>query len=260
MRRSFLVSLSLAILVAGAGASAALAQQKTAAKPAPAPAAPATLTAEQVLQKYVEASGGAAAYEKRKTTVMKANLSLAAMGINGTIETWSKAPNKILVVTTIPNVMTQKSVYDGTTGWASDTLNGTRALSGVELAALKREATFAADLRWKEFYKSAEMTGVEKVGDRDAYVVKLTPKDGEGSPSTRYYDAKTFELLRSDSVNEGPTGTVPISTVFSDYREVSGVRVPFRLEATMSMGSMTVQITDVQVDIPVDDAKFAKPQ
>jgi hypothetical protein len=60
-------------------------------------------------------------------------------------------------------------------------------------------------------------------------------------------------------VKEGPQGTTPVSIHLSDYREVDGVKMPFESKLTNPAFTMVFKITDVKHNVPIDDAKFAKP-
>jgi zinc protease len=260
MHRTRLAALTAAVCLGFA--AGALAQSTPAPKPATGAAAkaPKTMTAEQVLDKSVEAIGGRAALEKHTTFVMKGTMEAVGLNIKGPIEVYAKAPNKMLAVSELPGVGTSKQGYSGTVGWSNDPLSGSRELSGVELAQLKRAATFGAESQWRKLYKSAELTGTEQVGGRNTYVVKLTPAEGEGSPVLNYYDAETFLLLRSDSVQESPMGTIPVTTITSDYREIGGVKMPFVMEQQLATMTIRTTFAEMTFDVPLEDAKFDKPK
>ncbi len=215
------------------------------------------LTADQVLEKFVEATGGRQAYEKLTSFVARGTLDIPAQGIRGTIQIYAKAPNKLLVIQTVEGVGELRQGYDGQVAWSQDPFQGLREMDGVELANFKREATFNAELKWRELYEKVELIGTEKVGDHQTYVIRLTPHLGR--PITQYYDAETFLLLRQDSVYEGPQGTIPGQEYFSDYREVSGVKVPFRVVQKSSLGEAVMSLTSINPNVKIDDARFTKP-
>jgi hypothetical protein len=233
------------------------AQQAPAEKPAEKPPEKLDVTVEQVMEKSIEASGGRAAHEKITSTLAKGSVELAAQGIRGTLEVYAKAPNKRLEVTSIQGIGEFNQGYDGQVGWMQNPFQGTRELSGVELALMKREAMFNGDLKWRELYEKAELVGKEKVGDKDAYVVRLTPR--EGKPVTRYYDAQTFLLLRQDTVLEGEMGTVTGENYYSDHRDVGGVKIAFQIKQKTPIGEAVIILTEIKHNVEIDDAKFAKP-
>jgi hypothetical protein len=216
-----------------------------------------SITAEDVLEKYIQATGGREAREKITSTLTKASLEVTGQSIRGTMEIYAKAPNKVLVVQTVEGYGEVRQGYDGQMGWGQDPFQGVRELVGVELARLKREAAFYGDLKWRELYQKVELVGTEKVGEREAYLIRFTPEVGQ--PTTRYYDTQTFLLVRTDSVQEGPQGSFPVQEYPSDYRDLDGVKIPFLLTARGPAGEVVMKITEVKNNVEMDDAKFAKP-
>lgn len=215
------------------------------------------LTAEQVLEKYIEATGGRAAYEKLTSSVSKGTMEIIGQNIRGTVESYAKAPTKFLLVQVIDGIGQFLQGYDGQVGWGQDPFLGLRNLEGAELANFKREATFHAELKWRELYDKVELVGIQKVGDRNTYVIRLTPTIGK--PVTRYFDTETFLLVRSDVVSETPFGTLNMESYPSEYRVVEGVKIPFQLVMKAPSGEMLMKLTEVRYNVEIDDAKFVKP-
>ena len=244
------ILIALVALVALAAPAAAQTQERKAAP---------KLTAEQILDKFVEASGGRKALEKHKTMSVKGTIEVVGAGLSGPMETVTKAPDKVYSVVELTGFGVIRQGYDGSVGWSSDPLKGTQQLSGAELALLKREATFN-DVEWRKTWKSVELTGTQDVGGRPAYVVKLTPNPGEGGPVTNYYDAETFLVVRSEMVLETAEVTAPVVSNFSDFRTVDGVKMAFVTEQKLPTASLRTKFTEVTFDVPVDDAKFSMPK
>jgi hypothetical protein len=264
MRRLLPLLTVAAVLTAlAAGPAPAQNNRATPAKQGPAaaakPAAATALTAAQILDKSVEASGGRAAYDRYKTVVMTGKIEIPGQGLTGTLQVFSKAPNKQVTVMALGGVFNATQGFDGQTAWSSDSMQGTRVLTGVEAAVQRRTAVFGADARWRDLWQGAELAGSELVKGVDTYAVKMLPKPGEGQPVTTYFDKATFLPVRSDMVQEGPQGTIPVQSYLSDYRAVGGLKVPFTIEQQLAAVTMKVTFTDVQFDVPIDDAKFVKP-
>jgi len=215
------------------------------------------ITADRVLERFIEATGGRKAYEKLTSRVIKGTLEVAAQGIKGTIEIYSKAPDKHWEVGVIEGIGEFTRAYDGQIGWSQDPINGLRELSGVELAILKRSATFNGELKWRQLYPKVELVGKEKINEKEVYVVRLTPT--EGQPVTSYYDTASFLVVRTDMVQEGPQGNVPIESYVSDYREVNGIKIPFEIKQSIPIGTLLIKLTEVKHNLPIDDARFRKP-
>ena len=216
-------------------------------------------SAESVLDKYVEVTGGKAAYEKINSTSIKATMTIAAQGISGTVESLAKAPNKIYVAQNFAAIGKAEQAYDGQTAWSKDPLSGSRTLSGPELAQFQTEAIFNSPLKWRELYSKTEMLGVKSVDKKPAYAIQLTNKATKKT-RTEYYDTKTGLQVKSESVQESPQGVFPVETYYMDYRAVDGVKVPFKVRAVIAgQTELLSTTTEYKNNVPIDDARFTKP-
>ena len=123
-----------------------------------------------------------------------------------------------------------------------------------------RSSTFPTPLlRYKEEGARVELLGKEKAGDRDAYVLRVTPKTGPAS--RQFLDAETYLLVKSVvTVNVPQLGTTLEQTVeVSDYRDVDGVKVPYRMRSVNQVQSLTITFTKVEHNTAIEDSAFAKP-
>ena len=108
---------------------------------------PASLTADQLLEKYTQALGGDAAIAKLKSRVMKGTVTTAA-GLSLGYELYQSAPDKVLAVITSPQGTTERG-FDGSTGWDKGQ-RGVRDLGGSEVYYLRRYPDPLKDIRLKE--------------------------------------------------------------------------------------------------------------
>jgi hypothetical protein len=79
------------------------------------------------------------------------------------------------------------------------------------------------------------------------------------TPLRLYFDEQTGLLVRLVRFGETPLGRLPTQIDYADYREVDGVKIPFRWTLARPSGLFTIQVSEVKDNVPVDDAKFAKP-
>jgi hypothetical protein len=96
------------------------------------------------------------------------------------------------------------------------------------------------------------------VGDEEAYVVSFESE--MGTPYKEYYSTKTFLLLKREGVVSSSTSSIqiPYTTTFSDYRDVDGIKLPFRsVNVSISNGNIVQTIKSVKHNVPVDDRLFA---
>jgi len=254
MKRGFailLVGLSVFSVAAGQAAETQ----------APAPAAPAVTeslpTVDQVLDKYLEALGGKAAIEKTTSRVSKGSFELPEFGANGTLTIYAKAPNKNAVVVDIPGFGVVRQGFDGTVGWDDNPQSGITEKSGPALAAAKRDAAFHREFDLKAQYKQLEIKGKQKIADQDVYAMVATPE--EGAAETWYFDAVTGLLARVDAERESPQGTALVQSSFKDYRDVEGVKIPFRIEQALPGMTIITKIEEVKQNVEIADSQFVKP-
>jgi zinc protease len=215
---------------------------------------------DALLEKYVKAIGGREAIEKVRSRISKGTFEISSLaGVKGTVEVYQKAPNLSASVLVIPGVGTQAEGFNGTIAWELEPDSGVvHDKSGLELATAKREAEFYEELKLKELYPRMTLKGIEKAGGRMAYVIEAVPV--AGSPERLYFDTQTGLLIRKDSVEEGDEGKRSVEEYYSDYRAVDGVKLPFTIHQVSPGMDFTVRLTEVKQNVPVDDAKFNKPE
>jgi outer membrane lipoprotein-sorting protein len=224
-------------------------------------------TADEVVEKALTAMGGRAALGKLTSRVSTGTITVGTPGgdVTGTIELYNKAPNKSRTLIKIDlstfglGQVTQDQRFDGTTGFAIDTLNGNRDITGDQLEIMRSSIFPTPLLNYKEAGAKVELLGTEKVGDRDASVLRFTPKAG---PASRmFFDAANAMLLKSvTTVNVPQLGTDLEQTVeFSDYRDVDGVKLAFRVRSVNQVQSLTVTMTKVESNTSIDESMFKKP-
>jgi photosynthetic reaction center cytochrome c subunit len=80
-----------------------------------------------------------------------------------------------------------------------------------------------------------------------------------GSPVKLFFDKQSGLLVRQVRYTNVPVGRVPTQVDYADYRDVSGVKMPFRWTVTWVDGRSTFEISDVKPNAQIDAAKFAKP-
>jgi hypothetical protein len=117
---------------------------------------------------------------------------------------------------------------DGSVAWERSALKGPRIKTGEEKAVALRAANIQHDVRWREYFQKVECTGVEPLDSHICYRVVLTPK--EGQTEIRYYDKKSYLLVRTNMILKTEMGEIPTEMSVSDYRSVDGVLMPFQLK------------------------------
>lgn len=210
--------------------------------------------ADQLFDKYLQVVGGAAATEKITSRAMKGTITFGDRNVP--IDIFSKDPDKRVSFTHTPDG-DSVTAFDGHEGWLGAPGRPVREMHGPELdaAAMDADLHFAAHL--KGMFSEAQVRGTEKVGDHDVYLV-IGRREGK-PPLRLYFDEQSGLLVRLVRYGETPLGRLPTQIDYADYREAGGVKIPFRWTLARPSGRFTIQVSEVKQNVPVDDAKFAKP-
>lgn len=221
-----------------------------------------TVTAEQIIDRYVQALGGAQAIQKITSRISKGNVEILGAGATGTIEFYEKAPNKQMHLLTVPDLFTSYGGFNGSSGWGFDQeKKKPTELKGKELESLRVDSEFYKPIRIKEQFPQITLKGEEKIqfrdGPRQTYV--LEAKSAAGNSRKMYFDTETGLLIRQDTQDTSEEGKVPAREFFLDYKNVDGVMVPFTIRHTQGGATMILRFSEVKQNVPIDDSKFDPP-
>lgn len=211
-------------------------------------------TAKDIFKKYSDSIGGKENYYKLTTRIYKGTVEIPAMNVNGTFEMSFKAPNMNLVSLNLGGFGNNLNGFDGTVGWAKDEIQGLRTKSGAELEQAKLTSDFYYPVNLEKVYPNAEVTGIEKFEDSEVYIVKITENN------TLYFDKQTGFLVKTTRFVNTAQGKQPASVVFSDYREIEGIKYPFLWKQSIHGGDMIFKFTEVKHNQNIEDQIFSKPK
>lgn len=224
-------------------------------------------TADEVIEKHLTAIGGRAALAKLQSRHMVGTITLSLPtggDVTGSVEALNAAPNKARTLIKLdltalgagPMQIDQR--FNGTTGYMLDSLQGDRPITGSQLENMKSGAFPSPFLNYKERGATVELKGKEKVGERDAFLLIFTPKDG--AVIRQYVDAESYLPVRMVSAVEVPgMGALDQTSDLSDQRDVDGVKVPFLIKSTSAAQSFTIAVTKIEHNGAVDEKLFVKP-
>ncbi len=209
------------------------------------------VTPESVVNHFVEVSGGAAALQKIATRGFAGVISFR--GGEFPFDVTTKAPNKRLSMMHLPggdNI----TAFDGTAGWLMSPGRGRQEMSEAENYAALLDAQLSFPANITHMFNQLRMGRMDKIGEHDAYLVF---GKNPGQPDVKlYFDKETGLLARIVRYAESPLGRVPTQIDYSDYRDESGVKMPYRYVLSRPGNRFTVQVIRAQQNIAVDDRKF----
>jgi len=213
--------------------------------------------AETILDKYIEVTGGKAAYEQNHSEVSTGSMELVGKGIKGTVSSFRQEPDKSYTEIDIQGIGKVREGSDGKVAWSLSAMQGPRVKDGDEKASALQAARFNAELHWRDTYK-AETTGIEQVDGKDCYKVQMTPK--EGMPMTRFYDKESNLLVKMVMTVKNPMGEIPVESMVSDYRKEGAILMPHKVTQKAAGQEIAITIENVKYNAEIPKDKFDPPE
>ncbi len=216
-------------------------------------------TADQIVQKYIQQTGGEKAWKAIKTISSSGKYNYG--GIEFPFTAISKAPNKYKFVVPL-NGKHYTQVFNGKSGWKIDAFkNETKPqyLTGKLSRALANEADVEIESPLINYSKkgfSIHLEGKETIEGKECFKVNLFKKEGE--IESYFIDNQEYSLImkRALSKNDELEKTI-LDAYFSDYREVNGVKIPFVVSYKFKdQNILKITTEKVEMNVKVDDSIF----
>jgi len=210
--------------------------------------------ADALLDGYLAAVGGADAL-KRITSRVAKGTATAFGDQHLPIDIYAKAPDKRV---SVMHMKEGESVtaYNGKVGWLS-VPGRVHMMNAQESFGARMDADFAFPAEVKALYPKWETKAGEKIDGHETWLV-TGEKEGE-PPLQLYLDKKSGLLVRIIRYVDSPLGYNPTQIDYADYRVADGVKVPYRWTVARPGNHFTIQVEQLQQNVPVDDAKFVPP-
>lgn len=221
-------------------------------------------SADQIFDKYLQALGGPQRLANLTSYAAKGTMLGYGVGAEKqSLEIYAKAPGQRTLIIHSPegdNITT----LDGRSGWiAGPQIAGPEipvpvlTLTGGDLDGLKLEANLTFPTRINQAFSQWRVGLQTEIDDHQAQVVQgSTPG---GAFATLYFDVDSGLLIRVMRYTDSFVGRFPTQIDYSDYREVSGIKVPFRWTVVWLDGQQTFELTEVKSNVPIEATRFAKP-
>ena len=216
---------------------------------------------DQIFDKYLQAIGGA----DRLARIT----SFEAKGTYQGFDDYEKRPTEVYATAQAQRTMIVHGAfgdsiwtYDGRNGWVAAPKEATPVpvvpLTGGDLDGARVEAALAIPTRIKQLLVEWRTGDPAMIDDREVHVVQGKMATG-GLPIKLYFDPMTGLLVRLVYYNQTPVGRIPTRIDYADYRDVSGIKMPFKWTVTWTDGRSIIEIGSVQANVPVEARRFARP-
>ena len=215
-------------------------------------------TAVQILDKYIAAVGGAQRAAALTSFVAKGMYSgYGPEGEPRPVEIYARGPNQKTVRVVDPTSGDNITTFNGTAGWVSAPFKPIDVLElhGAELDSARADAELMFPANIKTML-TAMRTSNDFIDDRTVLVVQ----GNKGSAIvTLYFDEETGLLTRSVRSTPSPVGRLPVRIDYSDYRDVNGLKMPFKWQLKWLDGRSNFEIEGYQTNVAIDAARFNRP-
>ncbi|HEY1242304.1 MAG TPA: photosynthetic reaction center cytochrome c subunit family protein [Bryobacteraceae bacterium] len=235
--------------------------------------------ATQIIDKYLEAIGGAERLASLKSYEAKGiSVGFGGFGGGGQVQIYAKFPDQRATLITFPKNPDRRTTrtYNGREGWLETPLTvlGQYELTGGELDGARLDAQLAfpaqikqaltdlrvslptsiSDLPAPESQASSQISAVTIGQDRLVNVVQGTGP--RGIPATLYFDQGTGLLVRMVRYGKSPIGRIPTQVDYGDYRDVGGIKMPFRMTFAWMDGRDAIQLSEIQTNVAIEASVF----
>jgi photosynthetic reaction center cytochrome c subunit len=211
-------------------------------------------SADQILGKYLQAVGGAEVAAKISTRIQKGTLTVGSEHFP--VEVFAKSPAKRVTTVRFPGGDSVTGI-NGEEGWLSTPGRAVHAMSPSEADAARMDAELFFPASLKQIFKELHVEREGQIDGQQAYVLAGTRENFP--PVQLYFDQQSGLLVRVLRFVETPLGHNPTEINYADYREEGGLKTPFRWTVARPSGRFTIQIEQLQQNVPIEDDKFAKP-
>lgn len=214
---------------------------------------PPALTAQQIFDRFTQASGGKAAWARLRSRSARGTLLIGG-GPQFPLEVTQAAPDRMRTRLSFPGGGAFEMVFDGKSGWKKSP-RGIEELSPTDLALAAREAQLSPALAMGRGLTDVKVAVDEPVGALPAHVI-----EGKRGPLAErlFFDAREGLLLRRLTRVPTALGELVEEMRYEDYRVVDGVKLPFTVRHNSGGELRTEKFTTIQHNQPVDDKQFAR--
>jgi len=226
-------------------------------------AAKGVASVDQVIEKYMRAIGGAANVA-RVTSFVATGKSVGYRGFGGggIVEVAAQAPDRRATHISFPEYPDRGvsvRTYDGRSGWIATPLAVVPKyeLAGSERDGARLDAMLSFPAQIAQALTSLRVGPPSTIAEKDVTV--LQGNGPNGTLATLYFDDASGLLVRMVRHGRSPIGRVPTQVDYADYRDVGGIKFPYRWTFAWLDGRDNFEFADVKLNVPINPATFGEP-
>ena len=219
-------------------------------------------TADEIVKKALDARGGIEKIKAVQSERISGTVSLG-QGMEGAVVLELQRPHKLRSEITVEGKKILR-VYDGkSAGWTVNPFmenKDVQSMGEEELKGMPEESDLDGPLvDYKTKGTQIELVGKEDLDGKPVYHLKLTSANGDNR--SYFLDAATFLTVKWEGIRKIGDQPIPWESLLSDYREINGLKFPFKIDQG-SPGTdfrQTLTIEKVEVNPKIEESHFSKP-
>jgi len=268
MKNPFQTRRIVAVMSLSVALGAGLAHAEPTTKPAAPVAAPVAgavaapvdnTAADKIIDRYIEVTGGKAAYDAIKSRRMTGLISIPAQNINGTLTISQKDATTALSTFEIPGL---GKVIQGRRGdvvfEVNQLSNSARILEGKEAESTLRSLSLNETQVMRAHFTNRTVTGQELVEGKNADKVVLTAADGQSM--TTWYEVDSGLAVKMETVMTTDMGEIKVASTMSDYKDFAGIKLPAITKQTFAGQEIIIKFNTIETNVEITDAEVALPE
>lgn len=219
------------------------------------------ITAADILNSYVQATGGLDRRKKLSTLEIQGSLNLVPRlsPLGDDFYYWQKSPDNDLFKLDLRSHGSSWIGHQHGQPVSRHNVEGAGMMNDVSIFVMEHSLYVLTEWDWADQYTKIELLGAAMVDGKRAFAIGFTPV--KGNREIRYFDPQTFLLIRIDQAqrvrsSKGEEAAYEIETYFSDYKEIDGLLLPRTVTFRCSACGIQLNLERITTNAPVEDATF----
>lgn len=223
------------------------------------------LSAKEIFNRYIDACGGKAAFDKIKNRLTTSITENQETKEKTEITYYQAKPVKLYAVYTSAAIGKLITGTDGKTVWEIGSLNGAKIKQGTEKEVLLRECIMDKYVNWQKIFRKVEADTDANANDKFYNIVTGTIEGGQ--TQKLFFDKKSHYLVKIDMSFDTGDKKMPVEVFIGDYKKTDAVMLPYRTQVhfantlkitTISKIINNTKLKKNQFDLPAEIKKLKK--
>lgn len=212
--------------------------------------------AREMLEQSAVALGGRDKFQQIHSYTSEMKIAVEKLGLQGNGKAWWKNGDFYMEVDIAGIGQTKMGIHKGKV-WGEEPINGLREITGREAEQAKWAASICFVCDWQTFFTEIETVAIRQEDEQSIMDIKLVSESKDEVVLS--IDMQTKLPLAQKFSQASPMGDMPVTVQFADFRELSGVKIPFSQITDTSLAQFSASLIQFDVNLEVDEQKFLMP-